>query len=290
MSSLPGLGRLNSLEITDINAAGLRLDCSQIRLNADTDGVFDFAILPIKEANAGAKIGDQIEVFLHLDSQGQIIATTSRPTVQVGQCAFLKVVSTSPFGAFLDWGLAKDLLLPNSEQAYPVRVGKSYVVYAYLDESTGRVACTTQLHHYLEEESNHWMKKGQAVELLIAAKSDLGFKAVVDGTHIGLIFHNELSQPLQFGEKMKGWIKNIREDGRLDLSINTLDSESRDVLSADILARLKESGGRLELSDKSSSEEIFQIFRVSKKNFKRAISGLYKQRLIKIEPTYIELI
>lgn len=290
MSLQPGLGQTNTLEIADIGPEGLRLDCGNLDPEGTGDQEFDFVVLPSAEAIEGLSIGDSVEVFLYLDSDDLLVATTAKPTVQAGECAFLKVLTTGKFGAFLDWGLPKDLLLPHSEQAYPVRAEANYVVYAHLDAHTGRVVCSTLLHHYLEEESNQWMKKGQQVELLIASKSELGYKAVINGTHLGLIYHEELSQPLKFGEKMKGWIKTIREDGLIDLSINTLDEATRDALDAEIMDRLEKEGGRLELSDKSSPEEIFQQFKVSKKNFKRAISSLYKQRLIQIEPEYIELV
>lgn len=290
MSQQPGLGQINRLQVTDIGTAGLRLDCADLEPEGLGDRSFDFVVLPTEEKTKDVAVGDSLDVFLYLDSEDELVATLKTPTISVGECAFLKVLSTGKFGAFLDWGLAKDLLLPHSEQAYPVREGGSYVVYAYLNEESGRVVATTLLHHFLEEEANQWIKKGQQVELLIAAKSELGYKAVIDGTHLGLIYHEGLSQPLKFGTKMKGWIQNIRDDGRIDLSINTLDKETRDELSNEILEKLKLAGGRLELSDKSAPEDIFQEFSVSKKNFKRAISGLYKQRLIKIYSSYIELL
>ena len=288
MPSQPGLGQINQLHVDAIANGGIRLDCSQLEDHGLS--IPDFVVLPQNECTEPVQIGDSLEVMLYLNSSNDLIATTVKPDIQVGECAFLKVVSTSQYGAFLDWGLPKDLLLPHSEQSYPVRVGKSYVVYAYLDEKSGKVACSTMLHFHLSEEANHWLKKGQQVELLIASKSDLGFKAVIDGHSLGLIFHEELSQPLNFGDRIKGWIKNIREDGRIDLSINTLDAKTRDVLSQTILEKIKLSGGKLALSDKSSPEDIYREFKVSKKNFKRAISGLYKQRMIHIEPEYIELI
>lgn len=290
MSQQPGLGQLNRLQVTDTGTAGLRLDCGCL----DPEGLggrsFEFVVLPPEEKTRDIVVGDTLDVFLYLDSEDELVATLRAPTISVGECAFLKVLSTGKFGAFLDWGLAKDLLLPHSEQAYPVREGGSYVVYAYLNEESGRVVASTLLHHFLEEEANQWIKKGQQVELLIAAKSELGYKAVINGTHLGLIYHEGLSQPLKFGSKMKGWIQNIREDGRIDLSINTLDKETRDALGSEILEKLKLAGGRLEFSDKSAPEDIFREFGVSKKNFKRAISGLYKQRLISIHPSYIELL
>lgn len=212
----------------------------------------------------------------------------SAPLAQIGECAYLEVLEVGPYGAFLDWGLRKNLLLPHSEQAYPVKEGRRYVVFVYMDEQTDRPVCSTKLHHHLPETSL-WLKPGQEVELLIAAKSPLGYKAVIDGNCLGLIYEQELSQPLQFGERMRGWVKAIRDDGKIDLSINNLTPAARDELSQRILDKLKERGGRLPLSDKSSAEDIHAVFKVSKSNYKSAIGGLKKQGLIRIDPGYIEL-
>jgi predicted RNA-binding protein (virulence factor B family) len=162
------------------------------------------------------------------------------------------------------------------------------VVYVYLDKQ-GRPVASTKLHKFLDEGQGN-LEVGQQVDLLIADKTDLGFKAVINNKHLGLIYHGELSQPLEIGAQMKGWVKKIRDDGKINLNVNALDSETRDELGVEILRRLKEEGGRIELSDKSSPEKIFSVFKVSKKNFKRAIGSLYKQRLIKISPKFIELV
>ena len=248
---------------------------------------------------AQLSVGDKLDVFVYTNADGEFVATTSQPKAVVGECAYLTVLCVNDHGAFLDWGLPKDLLLPFGEQAYPVVEGKRYVVYVYLDEQTNRVACSTKLHHHLPEAymppssgslSSAKLKPYQAVDLLIAAKSDLGYKAVVNGEYLGLIFHQDLGHPLRFGEHMKGWVKAIRPDGKIDLSVNALDAKSRGELAERILDYLKESGGRANLSDKSSPQEIFRVFKVSKKNFKRALSTLYKERLIRIETSFIELV
>lgn len=244
-------------------------------------------------------VGDELDVFVYTNADEQFVVTTSKPKAMVGECAYLTVISVNDYGAFLDWGLPKDLLLPFGEQAYPVVEGKRYVVYVYLDEESNRVACSTKLHHYLSDTympssanavASAQLKPYQAVDLLIAAKSDLGYKAVVNGEYLGLVFHQDLGHPLRFGEHMKGWVKAIRPDGKIDLSVNALDAQSRGELAEQILDYLKESGGRANLSDKSPPQEIFRIFRVSKKNFKRALSSLYKERLIRIEASFIELV
>lgn len=273
---MPKLDQTNRLTVTEVTEKG-----------AIVDGL-DYGPIHLRDAPKGLSKGDVITVFVYRDSADRITATAATPNINIGECAHLKVVAEGEFGAFLDWGLPKDLLLPFAEQAYPVREGASYVVYAYLDNS-GRIVASTFLHHHLEE-INDTLKAGDSVDLLIATKSELGFKAVINNQYLGLIYHDELSQPLRFGTRIKGWVKEIREDGKIDLSINTLDKKTRDQLETRILRELHQSGGRIEISDKSSPEVIFNVFKVSKKNFKRAISSLYKQRLILIESHHIESI
>lgn len=271
---MPKLDQMNHLTVTDNSPKGVLVDG------------LEYGELHLREAPKNLQKGDSVRVFVYRDSAGRIAATAAKPKVNVGECAYLEVVAEGEFGAFLDWGLPKDLLLPFGEQAYPVRVGASYVVYVYQDNS-GRIVASTLLHHYLEEQGDG-LSVGSAVNLLIAGKSDLGFKAVVDNQYLGLVYHDQLSQPLKFGLRIKGWIKAIRPDGKIDLSINTLDQKTRDQLETRILRELHQSGGRIELSDKSSPEVIFSVFKVSKKNFKRALSGLYKKRLILIEENHIQ--
>jgi len=273
---MPKLDQVNRLTITSVSPKGVLVDAKELGT------VF------LREAPKDSKVGDSLNVFMYKDAANEINATAAKPLVALGECAYLKVVSINEIGAFLDWGLPKDLLLPYAEQAYPVREGAFYVVYAYLDNS-GRMVASTMLHHHLEETSDT-LTVGDRVELFIAGKSDLGFKAVVNGECLGLIYHDELSQPLRFGSRMKGWVKNIREDGKIDLSINTLDTQTRDQLELRILKELQQAGGRIELSDKSSPEVIFSVFKVSKKNFKRALGKLYKQHDIIIHSNHIELV
>lgn len=276
---MPTLGQINTLNVIEKVADGLYLD------GAELDEIF----LPAWDSPEDVKEGDSLDVFLYLDVQDTIVATTTKPKAVVGECALLKVLSVGKFGAFLDWGLGKDLLLPHSEQAYPVEEGNSYVVYVFKDNRSDRIAATTKFHFHLEESSGPY-QKGDQVDLLIAAKSELGYKAVINGTYLGLIHKTDLNQPLRFGESMKGWIKDVRDDGKVNLSIHTLDDDTRDELEQSILDKLGQNEGCLPFSDKSSPEEIFSAFKVSKKNFKRAISGLYKKRLISIEPTSITLV
>jgi predicted RNA-binding protein (virulence factor B family) len=267
----------NSLKVIELGDKGTFVDARE------------YGQVFLRNAPTTLQKGDVIDAFLYRDASDKILATLTSSLVNVNECALLKVVSVGKFGAFLDWGMPKDLLLPHAEQAYPVREGGSYVVYVVQDNSD-RLIASTMLHKYLEEDGLE-LQKGDAVDLLIAAESDLGFKAVINNQQLGLIYHSDLSQPLKFGSRMKGWVKNIREDdGKIDLSINTLDDKTRDQLEMRILKALQQENGKLELSDKSSPEAIFTTFKVSKKNFKRALGSLYKQKLIAINPSYIELI
>lgn len=277
MKSEPRLGQINRLKILDKVADGFLLDGEK----------FGQLLLPAF-GSIYARTGELVEVFLYTDADARVCATVEMPKAAVGECAALRVKTVGRYGAFLDWGIDKDLLLPHSEQSGDVSVGDRVVVYVALDNRSGRIFASTRLHKYLEESSGPY-KTGDQVELLIAAKTEIGYKAIFNGAYLGLIFHSDLSQPLRIGEHMTGWIKFVRDDGKVDLSINTLDAGARDELEQRILDTLAESGGRLDLSDKSDPEVIFKKFRVSKKNYKRALSGLYKAQLIRIYPEYVEL-
>lgn len=270
------LYKTSTFSVKEVNAKGTFLD-------GGSDGLFQ-----LLETTENVQPGDQIEAFVYRDNNGIIVATTATPTIELNGCAYLKVVSKGDHGAFLDWGLPKDLLLPYSEQSYPVREGEFHTVFMHLDTGSRPVA-TMRLHQHLNEFQGD-LVVGDAVDLLIADESDLGFKAVINDQQLGLIYHDELSMPLVLGNRMKGWVQHIREDGKIDLNVNTLDRKTRDHLEAHILKQLQQCGGRLELSDKSSPEAIFLIFKVSKKNFKSALGSLYKQRLIKISPGFIEMV
>ncbi|ODS24106.1 hypothetical protein AB835_05075 [Candidatus Endobugula sertula] len=274
---MPRIDQTNIMVVTEVSSKGVFVDGKE------------YGALFLREAPRNLRKGSEVKAFIYQDAANKVVATSKTPCVEVGQCAYLKVLTTSQHGAFLDWGVPKNLLLPYSEQAYPVKEGSSYVVYVHINPDSGRVVASTKLHHYLEE--NHdYLQIGDAVDLLIAAKSDLGFKAVINDRQLGLIYHSDLSHPLSFGSKIKGWVKGIRYDGKVDLSIHTLDKQTRDQLEMRILKALQQSNGRMGLSDKSSPEVIFRMFNVSKKNFKRALGRLYKQRLINIEAEFIELV
>ena len=245
-------------------------------------------LLPKRDVPKDCKPGSWLKVFIYLDSEDRLIATTKTPSAMVGECACLKVVAISKFGAFLDWGLPKDLLVPRREQVHLMQEGRSYVVYLYVDEQTQTIAASSRLEMFLNEFGNDFTAR-EAVELMIAERTEIGFKAVINGTHLGLLYANEVFQPLHIGQKLTGYIKAIRPDRKIDLMLQLPSAVAHDDLTQKILAHLQAQGGRSSFSDKSSPEAIYETFQVSKAHFKRAIGLLYKQKQIVIEPTGIRL-
>lgn len=274
------LGKTTRLRVVKQVPFGLYLDAGRL----------GEVLLPKRYVPAGTGIGDQIDVFLYLDSDDIRIATTLEPLVQVGQCAHLRVASITPIGAFLDWGLPKDLLVPFGEQRVPMQAGRSYTVYVYLDEASGRITASSKLSRYLHERDDGEFVPNQPVDLLVCARTDMGLKAVIDGTHLGLIFKDEALDPVKVGQRVKGYIKGIRDDGRIDLALQPGGQQGRDELDTRILGFLKAAGGHSTLTDRSSPEAIFKCFGVSKANYKRALGRLYKERLIDLGKEQIRLL
>lgn len=272
------IGNNNRLQVTSIARQGAYLDANELGA----------VLLPNRYMPENCKVDDVVDVFLYHDSEDRLIATTQKPKAMVDECAYLKVVAVNQVGAFLDWGLAKDLLVPFNEQDKPLEEGRSYVVYIYFDEETQRIAASTRLRDFLYEESHDFVA-GQSVDLLIATRTSMGYKAVINGTYLGLIFKDEVFKPIKIGQKMKGLIKGVREDGRIDLCFQLQGQQARDDLSQRILDDLKMMGGESNLTDKSPPELIIKQFDCSKKAYKRALGALYKQKLIVIHPDKITL-
>jgi predicted RNA-binding protein (virulence factor B family) len=272
------LGKISHLRVLKTVPHGVYLD-------GDNLGEI---LLPTRYVPNGCEVDDNVKVFIYRDSSDLLIATTETPKVMVGEAAHLKVSQINKIGAFLDWGLMKDLLVPFSEQSKPMEEGKYYVAYVYVDNSD-RIVASTKLSNFLSEESFYFKPK-QAVNMLICGRSDMGYKAIVNGTHLGLIFKDEVIRPLRLGQELKGYIKNIRDDKKIDLCLQFNGQEARDELSDIILKDLQASGGVSTLTDKSDPKEIFARFKVSKSNYKRALGVLYKQKLIVIEKHQITLV
>lgn len=271
------LGKLNTLRIVKQVPFGFYLD-------GDTWGEI---LLPKRYAPANCKVGDEIEVFIYLDSEDEVIATTETPHAVVGEFAPLKVVAVTPVGAFLDWGLQKDLLVPFSEQQKRMQEGKTYLVYVYCDDRN-RIVATSKFNCYLDTQPASY-HDGEEVDLIIAERSDIGLKAIVDGRHWGILYEDDLFESLEYGDRVKGYIKHVRPDGKIDLYYHKPGPLRMDGCAEKVLTELKRQGGFLPLNDKSSPEAISRLFGESKKTFKAAIGTLYKQRLISIDHDGIRL-
>ena len=251
-------------------------------------GEHEEILLPRRYVPENCKVDDSIRVFIYLDSEDRFIATTETPYAMVGDFALLKVVAVESVGAFLDWGLLKDLLVPFGEQSPTMEKDKSYIVRIYVDKQSNRIAATTRLDRYLDNTPGNF-HAAQEVELLICNQTDIGYKAIINGTHWGVLYSNEVFQPLKSGQKIKGYIKKVREDNKIDLSLHKPGYERVDDITDTILNVLKEQGGFISVTDKSSPETIHKLFGVSKKTYKKAIGSIYRKRLITIESDGIRL-
>ncbi len=246
-------------------------------------------LLPVRYAPQDLIEGDAIDVFLYMDSEDRYVATTLQPKVSIDQFAYLKVVDVNKVGAFLDWGLTKDLFVPFAEQHRPMEVDHSYLVYVYLDRVHQRITASSKIDKFLDDEKPHSFKPQQPVDLIIASSTALGFKAIINHSHWGVLYKNEVHQRLSFGQYKKGFIKYIRPDGKIDLSLQG-GQETRDKYAKIILIYLNKQGGFAPVHDKSDPQLISDLFGMSKKAFKKAIGGLYKERIISIEKDGIRLI
>ena len=246
-------------------------------------------LLPNKYVPEGFKEDDELEVFIFNDSEDRITATTATPKIQLNDFAYLQVKEVNKFGAFLDWGLEKDLLVPFSEQQKKMLKDEQYLVYMYLDARTERLVASSKLDQFLEKE-NIELEVGQEVDLIIGEFSELGAKVIINKQYSGLIFQNEIFQKLRSGDRVKGFIKQLREDKKIDVSLQQQGYAGVAPNAEKILEKLNAEGGFLALNDKSDPKLIQDQLEMSKKTFKKAIGGLYKQKLIKIEKDGIYLL
>ncbi len=246
-------------------------------------------LLPKRYLPNRCELGDELDVFIYLDSEDEIIATTETPYVQVGECAHLKVTDVNDAGAFLDWGLSKDLLVPYKEQHKPMEVGKSYVVCVYIDKYSDRIVASSRLSRHLQEESRFY-KAQQPVKLLICGRSDMGYKAIVNHTHLALLYKDDAFKPLKYGQKLDGYIKTIRSDHKIDVSLQLPPIQQRAQLTEQIIAHLEANNGLSTLTDKSAPDAIYHQYNVSKGAYKKALGSLYKAKRIVIERDKISLV
>jgi predicted RNA-binding protein (virulence factor B family) len=246
-------------------------------------------LLPNKYVPADIKMGELVEVFIYTDSEDRPIATTLEPKVKLNQCAFLNCIDVNQYGAFFDWGMEKDLMVPFSEQFLRMTSGKRYLIYLYKDEMTNRMVGTTKMGRFIRENKLE-IKTGDQVNLLVSGETEIGYKVIVNNKHYGMVFKNEVFKPIEIGEKMKGYLQRVRKDDKLDITLNSSNLSEVEVLANKIFERLLKEDGKLNFSDKSTPEVIYKEFQVSKKAFRRATGMLYKERKIIITPEDITLV
>jgi predicted RNA-binding protein (virulence factor B family) len=274
------IGKINTLKVARASEQGFYLI---------GDDPQKSVLLPNKYIPEGLQIGDNIDVFIYKDSSDLIIATTLKPKINLHGFACLKVVDVSKVGVFLDWGLEKDLMVPFSEQKSRMRKGEYYLVYLYIDGESERLAASCKVDHFLERE-NLTVQVGDEVELLIGDSSDVGVNVIINDLHKGLLFHNEVYKDINPGMRVKGYIKNIREDKKIDVSLQKQGFANIEDTAQQVLDALTNNEGFLNLNDNSHPDEIADRLQMSKKSFKKAIGTLYKQKRILITDTGIQLV
>ncbi|WP_028910540.1 S1 RNA-binding domain-containing protein [Prevotella sp. AGR2160] len=246
-------------------------------------------LMPQKYVPEGVKPGDDVRCFLYLDQDERLIATTETPLAKVGDFAYLKVNWVNKFGAFLDWGVLKDVFCPFREMKKKMEIGESYIVYIHIDEDSYRIVASAKVEHFFSEEKPTY-KHGDAVDLLVWQKTDLGFKVIVDNKFAGLLYDDQIFQPLHTGDRVKGYISTVRDDGKIDVALQPTGMRQTKSFADELLQYLKDHDGHCDLGDKSAADDIYDRFHVSKKVFKRAVGDLYKQRLITVSPLSIALV
>ncbi len=272
------LGITQTLFVNEISNEGAYLD------GRDLGEVF----LPSKEIEYEIEAGDSVQVFIYLDHAGHPTGTTKKPLAQVGEYALLRVKAINNTGAFMDWGLEKDVLAPYNEQKPKMKEGFSYLVRLYLDNASQRICASSNFNKFLSKDEPNYAPM-EEVELIVAGKTDLGYKVLVNEAHIGVVYYNTVFKKLFVGQRLTGYIQKVREDGKIDVLLEKPGMGKVNDLSEKILDKLKAEGGILHLGDKSDPEAIRKTFSTSKANYKKAIGGLFKQGLIDIEATSIRL-
>lgn len=272
------LGKYNRLKVVKAVDFGMYLD----------GGEEGEILLPSRYVPQDCKPGDELDVFIYLDNEERLVATTLQPLVQVGQFACLEVAWVNQYGAFLNWGLMKDLFVPFREQKARMEVGRKYIVHAHLDDESYRIVASAKVDRYLSKEKAPY-RPGQEVDVLVWQKTDLGFKVIVDNQYGGLLYDNELFVLLHMGMRQKAYVKQVREDGKIDLMLQKPGQGKVEDFAPVLLEHIRHNGGRIGQTDKSPADEIYALFGVSKKTFKKAVGDLYKKRLIVLEADGIRL-
>ena len=273
------LGEYNRLTIVKAVDFGLYLD------GGDEGEI----LLPSRYVPKDCRIGDELDVFIYLDNEERIVATTQKPLAKVGDFAYLEVSWVNEYGAFLHWGPLKDLFCPFREQKMRMEIGESYIVFVYIDRESYRIAASAKIEHYLQKDTPPYTV-GTETDLLIWQKTNLGFKVIIDNRYQGLVYEDQIFKRIHTGDRMKGYISRVREDGKLDVTLQPLGYQQARAFSDTLLQYLKNNGGFCDLGDKSGAEDIKRRFQVSKKTFKKAVDDLYKRCLIVLDEQGIRLV
>jgi len=273
------LGKVNPLKVVKIVDFGVYLD-------GGSDGEI---LMPKRYVPEVCEIGDTVSVFIYNDSEDRLIATTEKPYVMVGEFAALEVVEVNEVGAFLDWGLMKNLMVPFREQKLKMEEGRRYPVFVFVDFDSKRITASAKIEKFVDE-SKPDLEVGQEVDLLIYKKTDMGWKAVINQQYTGVLYDNEIFKEIHTGETMKGFVKQIRPDDKIDLMLQKAGFEKIDDFALKLHALLKEADGFLPFTDKSLADDIYEEFGISKKTFKKAVGDLYRKRQILLEPDGIRLV
>lgn len=273
------LGRYNRLRITRFTDHGAYLDGGEV----------GEILMPKAFVESTMRAGDEVEVFVYLDQSERLVGTRERPLAQVGDFAALQVAWVNEFGAFLSWGVQKDLFVPFREQKKSMEMGRTYIVYIYVDDATHRIVGTAKIDKFLKKANPHTHHRGQAVDLLVWQKTPLGFKVIVDNAYAGMLYDSQIIDVPHTGDRLDGSVVSVRDDGRLDIALGSIGKQRFRDFAADLEEALKEAGGSLPYGDATPADEIQSHFGVSKKTFKRAVGTLYKARRIELTPEGIKL-
>ncbi len=273
------IGEFNELSVSRFVDFGCYL--------ADADG--DEVLLPKRYLNGDETVGDSLTVFVYNDSENRPVATTEKPTAVVGDFALMRVKAVNNIGAFLDWGLvAKDLLVPFREQRVDMKVGRSYIVHVYLDKATDRVVASAKLDRFIDSSKPNYYHR-QKVDLLVTQRTEIGYKVIVDGRHWGMVYQSETYRNINIGDHLEGYVKHVRPDGKVDVTVEKIERMRVGDLSGTIIDYLKSHGGKMSVTDKSTPEEIRNVFNCSKKDFKKAIGQLYREHQVILEPDSVAI-
>ena len=272
------VGFVNTLKIDRESEYGLFL----------TDAMGESVLLPNIYVTPEMKTGDSIDVFIYSDSEDRVVATTQRPLAKRGEFALMKVTDIAPFGAFVDWGLPKELLVPKKMQKHPLEVGKNYIIHVAYDLHTNRLVGDTRIGRYLHNNPKE-MQRLRSVDMLIVARTPMGYKVIADNRYEGMLYHNEIFEKLQIGDRKKGYVKKIRDDGKLDLSLQPVGKAKEDLAVEKVRNALAEAGGKLPYTYKSDADAVQKIFGISKKAYKKALTLLIEADEITLHEDHISL-